>query len=500
MNANLNYAIVNTSRKYGFKQAADAIFSLMIGAGTGRFTTVGRDGVENIAKDQIYPEVFKNYVEALVRNVPKNPNEFEYAVLTTYQKIEKEYKNKTLSTPEEIMANNLVEYVINGKREAFTRDNHAREGIKKLEEDLGRSGFGYQEYALNEVSNFLSRNITEKDVEKSRDENHKLSRVKVKNNYIGDYVCSILDERAVFNTDKMFYPQSTDKIGKHLQVTQSVGAVGKNQEDAVLIMQNENNPKYKMMVIADGMGGSQLGEEASKYIVENMREWYKKLGSYDTRDPKLAKAIDAQVEKMNKEIFAKYNSAAQSTFLSAIIDDKGVLVTSVGDSKAFISKDNKLFEVGYDKGEKTNDGRNTGSLAEAMYEMEYKDYGVRREDMRFFKNSNVVLASMGAEGEAKPATWRLDNDDYDRIIIGSDGVFDCLSLDELSAINKNTSPELISKALVQAAVYGEHSRVPEYIKNDHELADDFYSIVKKGKDNTSAAVYDKKLEDDRDDR
>ena len=45
---------------------------------------------------------------------------------------------------------------------------------------------------------------------------------------------------------------------------------------------------------------------------------------------------------MNKEIFAKYNSAAQSTFLSAIIDDKGVLVTSVGDSKAFISKDNKL--------------------------------------------------------------------------------------------------------------------------------------------------------------
>ena len=509
MNSEINYAILNTRSRHGTRQAANAIYSLMIGAGANRFSRNGRDGILRIPSNRIYQEIFKNYVEVLANNVPKNPNEFEYAVLMTYQKIKNLYeKNGGKEKPEDIMADSLVEYVINGKQEAFTRDNNARDGIKKLESDLKKSGFNSQQFVLSDVSNFLSENVTIKDIKLQKNNNIKHSRVKVKENYLPKFAEQVLDQKMIPQTGEFFNPINVAKIGKSLQAAQNIGKSkryldNRKQDDAVLIMQNADNPKYKMMVIADGMGGSDKGSLASRYIIDQMKEWYKNLGNYDTSDPKLAKAMEAKVEQMSNEIYEKYNlnnkNSTGSTFLGALIDDKGVIVSSVGDSKAFITKDSQLFEVDNMKSKQLNKVSSIHSLSDEVYILDYAGK-VNKEDMRFFKKNNVVLEHMGQEDKVNVNSWRLDSKDYDRLIIGSDGVSDCLSLDEISTINKGVKPELVSEYLVRSAISGAPSLLPEYIKNNPDLVKDFNLKIRKGKDNTSAAVYDKTLDNDRDGR
>ena len=47
-----------------------------------------------------------------------------------------------------------------------------------------------------------------------------------------------------------------------------------NQEDAGLIMVHPSNPNFKLMVVADGMGGHDNGEVASATVISQIKEWF----------------------------------------------------------------------------------------------------------------------------------------------------------------------------------------------------------------------------------
>ena len=50
----------------------------------------------------------------------------------------------------------------------------------------------------------------------------------------------------------------------------------KNQEDAGIIMVHPSNPKFKLMVVADGMGGHSGGETASATVISQIKDWFEK--------------------------------------------------------------------------------------------------------------------------------------------------------------------------------------------------------------------------------
>ena len=87
----------------------------------------------------------------------------------------------------------------------------------------------------------------------------------------------------------------------------------------------------------------------------------------------------------------------------------------------------------------------------------------------------------------------LKNSDYDMLLLFSDGVTDCLSDDDIAVVCKNTDRKQVSKMIVEKALKHDSIQPEEYM--------DYINLnayIPGGKDNTTAAVYVPKNEDDLD--
>ena len=116
------------------------------------------------------------------------------------------------------------------------------------------------------------------------------------------------------------------------------------------------------------------------------------------------------------------------------------------------------------------------------------DVEVVNEDTDIKNNSSVVppidLSNIFDDSGATfvEEDTSKDNDSYDKLLLLSDGVTDCLSDNQIMAITKNTPRDKIAAALVDAANTIDSHRER---KNDSAYYDDILA----GKDNTTAAVF-----------
>ena len=58
-----------------------------------------------------------------------------------------------------------------------------------------------------------------------------------------------------------------------------VGRIAKNQEDSYYVGVHPENEEFKIMLVADGMGGELNGEKASNYVTSRMIKWFEALPS-----------------------------------------------------------------------------------------------------------------------------------------------------------------------------------------------------------------------------
>ena len=235
----------------------------------------------------------------------------------------------------------------------------------------------------------------------------------------------------------------TGSIGKNLFAATSIGNKRKNQEDALIILVHPQNPNFRMLAVADGMGGLSSGEFASSLTVERMRQWFTQLDSteYYEHPEKLTKLWEKKLQEIHKEIGDALDGKGGTTFCGAIVGKNRTVVANVGDSRAYVYN-KKMIEP---LKQVTKDQ----SVAQMKLES-----GIIKEkdDTRFDTDNKVVVDALGPHGCSGKADFTvLNNTDYDRIIICSDGVSDCLSDKLISLICKITKKEDLAAALVEAA-------------------------------------------------
>ena len=282
-----------------------------------------------------------------------------------------------------------------------------------------------------------------------------------------------------------------------------IGNKRKEQQDAVSILYHPSSKAYKMLVVADGMGGMENGDKASQELVRQMTIWFEGLNPEYLKEGKereLAEMWDKKLLEINKEIISEYPGSG-STFVGAIVGEKSTLVASVGDSRAYvIGQDNNLYQVTKDDNLqfwRWNDFKNDilrEKISKAAdREEEAAWYSViesEKERLRFHKNANQITDAIGLDDIDGPSIQfkRFLNSGYKTLMLFSDGVTDCLSDKQLMAITQSTKPSDLARAIVDKALNTD-SKLEDVGHNLLANPNNYVSSIPAGKDNTTAAVY-----------
>lgn len=273
------------------------------------------------------------------------------------------------------------------------------------------------------------------------------------------------------------------ELGDELNASTDIGKARYNQEDAVLLIRDKNNPDFKMMVVADGMGGHSKGEVASDTIVENLKDWFTQLtdeqkACYETSVDELREDLLKQInESIIPSVKDKTSNRGGSTLVCAIVGKNDTMVLNVGDSRAYIAKDGELKQISRED-TLTQENLERGKLP-------------NKDIARFDPQSNMIIQSIGIDGGHLPEPYvvRLENDSYDILLLLSDGVTDCLSDEDLIAVCKNTDRRELAKRIVEKALRHD-SILPEEQKGKGLLG-----YIPGGKDNATAAAFTPKKDD-----
>lgn len=294
------------------------------------------------------------------------------------------------------------------------------------------------------------------------------------------------------NPDKL--PRREYNLNDELMATTDIGVRRSTQQDSVLILYYPDNPNYKMLVVADGVGGSKDGHLASSEIVRQMKEWFESL------TPDVFKAGNEQMlctswnnalMDINQDILEKFPGSG-STFVGGIVGEDTTMIASVGDSRAYaIMCDNELYQLTSDDSEGFKIWEKSWkeyeeAIKRPLTSEELTSKADQKDDLRYYQDSNIITQCFGAKKLKYPSVkyTYLPNSAYRTLMLFSDGVTDCLSDNQIMAITKRTKSKDLAAAIVNEAL------VHDSKKDKLVSVEGFYSEISGGKDNTTAAVYD----------
>lgn len=193
-----------------------------------------------------------------------------------------------------------------------------------------------------------------------------------------------------------------------------------------------------LFVVADGMGGHNAGDFASKYTVEQLVKSIK-----SSRETNPIKIIRQSIESANKELLKKAYENPEltgmgTTLVVATIIEGYIYVANIGDSRLYIiSEDIKQITKDH-------------SLVEEMIRLGEID----REDARYHPDKNIITRAVGAGDEVSVDFFELKLEQSDIILMCSDGLTNMISDEGIEEIVKSEK-DVVHKAkkLVETANY-----------------------------------------------
>ncbi|MEP7255152.1 MAG: Stp1/IreP family PP2C-type Ser/Thr phosphatase [Ferruginibacter sp.] len=235
-------------------------------------------------------------------------------------------------------------------------------------------------------------------------------------------------------------------------VLSDLGNIRTNNEDRGMYFkvadENVIREKGQMLIVADGMGGHQAGEVASKMAAEIIsREYFNQIGNGSV-EKNLAKVFALA----NKNIFemSRSNKAYKgmgTTCTALVVIDQTVYYAQVGDSRAYIQKGNSILQI-------TEDHTYVQELV--------KSGDITPEEAATHPKRNILTNAMGTKPDLRIDTGRcsLTFENNDRLLLCSDGLYDYLNDKELNEIlSKNLLKDAAEYMVNQAKARGGHDNI-----------------------------------------
>ena len=224
-----------------------------------------------------------------------------------------------------------------------------------------------------------------------------------------------------------------------IHATSHVGRVRRGNEDNYLLLNITNSrswtseqadgefviesqkfevePSGVVLAVSDGMGGALAGEVASKMAVETVCDRLLTEDTEQTLTPE-GYQYDLISKLYNATVHANYLVHQQgrtdpqfqgmgATFTGIGLTPEGVDIIQVGDSRAYLVRNGKIYQITKDQ-----------SLVQQLIDAQQ----ISAEEAETHTLKNVILQALGAQNEIYPVSARLTPNQNDVLLLCSDGL------------------------------------------------------------------------------
>jgi serine/threonine protein phosphatase PrpC len=182
---------------------------------------------------------------------------------------------------------------------------------------------------------------------------------------------------------------------------------------------NEDNALVQapLFVVADGMGGAQAGEVASRIAVDAFERGLPDAGPPETR-------LADRVREANRQIYERSleeqdRAGMGTTLTAAYLDDAGLTIAHVGDSRAYLFREGALARLTHDH-----------SLVEELV----KQGKLTAEEAAEHPQRSIITRALGPEPEVEVDTDTHEVQPGDVILLCSDGLTTMVSEERVAEI------------------------------------------------------------------
>lgn len=200
-------------------------------------------------------------------------------------------------------------------------------------------------------------------------------------------------------------------------------------------------------VLADGMGGHNAGDIASRSAVNSFMKCIDDINDLEfnesSNETKIQQTIDDAIKKTNESVFNKSRQQSNlqgmgTTLVLALFQQPNTIhIANVGDSRAYLLRNNTLELL-------TEDHSITASMARdgTITELEAENHPFRHH----------LTRSIGTSEKVEAFTDFFQVKPNDKILLCSDGLWDVLSDEEIcDSLKMNCPPEETCKNLINKA-------------------------------------------------
>lgn len=192
-----------------------------------------------------------------------------------------------------------------------------------------------------------------------------------------------------------------------------------------------------LFIVADGMGGHNAGEFASRFTVENIVRTARESVGAD-----IPKILSASITEANQALLAYADAHPEmagmgTTIVASVFSDGQLYVANVGDSRLYI--------VGKDIRQVTQDH----SLVQEMVRIGELD----REAARSHPDKNIITRAVGAETNVNIDFFEVDVHAGDRVLMCTDGLTNMIEDTQICSVLQDPGRTLAQKVecLVETA-------------------------------------------------
>src|SRR5215831_11841263 len=234
----------------------------------------------------------------------------------------------------------------------------------------------------------------------------------------------------------------TIRPGIELAGASDVGCQRENNEDQFAYWEPSGDDEFaqkgRLAIVADGMGGYEGGQEASRIAVEAIQDTYSSTPNRDLQALLIAGFREAhQRIQQHATIHPELQGMGTTATAIALRGDQ-LYFAHVGDSRLYLVRDGSITRL-------THDHSYVGRLVENGL--------IHSDEAEYHPQRHILTAALGAGADVVPdvPTEALKMNPKDILILCTDGLWGLIREEELRTIVSAHDPEEACRDLIELA-------------------------------------------------